>query len=151
MPQCTKSGREEKVHQNHSKYSRIMSWCSGNAPYSSKFGQPTYEKVNEELFLDNSLHIILNNNKLAYRIYVILIANKELIKKIQVSQKPQFLWETWNGVEMLKITGFWTLSIVWNSKLLENATFWKLNLFLSSGEGRETPILLDLATEVRYS
>jgi hypothetical protein len=45
-------------------------------------GQPTYEKVNEELFLDNPLHIILNNSKLAYKIYVILIANKELIKKI---------------------------------------------------------------------
>jgi hypothetical protein len=44
-------------------------------------GQPTYEKVNEELFLDNPLHVILNKSKLAYRIYVILIANKELIKK----------------------------------------------------------------------
>jgi hypothetical protein len=31
--------------------------------------------------LDNPLHVILNNSKLAYRIYVILIANKELIKK----------------------------------------------------------------------
>jgi hypothetical protein len=38
--------------------------------------------VNEELFLDNLLHVILNNSKLAYRIYVILIANKELIKKM---------------------------------------------------------------------
>jgi hypothetical protein len=37
-----------------------------------------YEKVNEELFLDNPLHVILNKRKLAYRIYVILIANKEL-------------------------------------------------------------------------
>jgi hypothetical protein len=43
-------------------------------------GQPTYEKVNEEFFLDNPLHVILNKSKLAYRIYVILIANKELIK-----------------------------------------------------------------------
>jgi hypothetical protein len=34
------------------------------------------------------------------------------------------------------------LSIVWNSKQIENTTFWKLDLFLSSGEGRETPILL---------
>jgi hypothetical protein len=33
------------------------------------------------LFLDNPLHVILNNSKLAYRIYVMLIANKELIKK----------------------------------------------------------------------
>jgi hypothetical protein len=32
--------------------------------------------------LDNPLHVILNKSKLAYRIYVILIANKELIKKI---------------------------------------------------------------------
>jgi hypothetical protein len=39
---------------------------------------------NEELFLDNPLHDILNNSKLAYRIYVILIANKEL-KKLQLS------------------------------------------------------------------
>jgi hypothetical protein len=38
--------------------------------------------VREELFLDNPLHVILNNSKLAYTIYVILIANKELIKKI---------------------------------------------------------------------
>jgi hypothetical protein len=45
-------------------------------------GQPTYEKVNEELFLDNPFHVILNNSKIAYRIYVILIANKELIKKM---------------------------------------------------------------------
>jgi hypothetical protein len=44
-------------------------------------GQPTYEKVNEELFLDNPLRDIVNKSKLAYRIYVILIANKELIKK----------------------------------------------------------------------
>jgi hypothetical protein len=43
-------------------------------------GQQTNEKVNEELFLDNPLHVILNKNKLAYRIYVILIANKELKK-----------------------------------------------------------------------
>jgi hypothetical protein len=45
-------------------------------------GQPTYDKVNEVLFLDNPLHVILNNSKLAYRIYVILIANKELIKNV---------------------------------------------------------------------
>jgi hypothetical protein len=49
----------------------------------SYIAQPTYEKVNEELFLDNPLHVILNNSKLAYRIYVTLIANKELIKKIK--------------------------------------------------------------------
>jgi hypothetical protein len=40
--------------------------------------QPVYEKVNEELFLDKPLHVILNKSKLAYRIYLILIANKEL-------------------------------------------------------------------------
>jgi hypothetical protein len=50
-----------------------------------RIGQPTYEKVNEELFLDNALHVILNKSKLAYRIYVILIANKELIKKFVIS------------------------------------------------------------------
>jgi hypothetical protein len=40
----------------------------------------SYEKVNEELFLDKPLHDILNKSKLAYRIYVILITNKELKK-----------------------------------------------------------------------
>jgi hypothetical protein len=39
-------------------------------------GQPTYEKVNEELFLDN-----IESSKLAYRIYVILSANKEFKKR----------------------------------------------------------------------
>jgi hypothetical protein len=43
-------------------------------------GQPTYEKVNEELFLDKPLHVILNKSKLAYRIYVLPIANKEFKK-----------------------------------------------------------------------
>jgi hypothetical protein len=52
--------------------------------------QPTYEKVNEELFLDNPLHVILNNSKLAYRIYVILIANKDLIKKMPTARP--FYW-----------------------------------------------------------
>jgi hypothetical protein len=47
-------------------------------------GQLTYEKVNEELFLDKPLLIILNKSKLAYRIYVILIANKEFLKKIRL-------------------------------------------------------------------
>jgi hypothetical protein len=37
---------------------------------------------------------------------------------------------------------FWTLSIVQNSNQLENTTFQKLDLFPSSGEVRETPILL---------
>jgi hypothetical protein len=41
-----------------------------------------------ELFLDNPLHVILNKSKLAYRIYVILIANKKLIKKLLVSGDP---------------------------------------------------------------
>jgi hypothetical protein len=37
-----------------------------------------YEKVNGELFLDKPLHVILKKSKLVYRVYVILIANKEL-------------------------------------------------------------------------
>jgi hypothetical protein len=45
-----------------------------------RIGQPTYDKVDEELFLDNPLHVILNHSKLPYRIYVIPIANKELKK-----------------------------------------------------------------------
>jgi hypothetical protein len=51
------------------------------------FGQPAFEKVNEELFWDNPLHVILNKSKLAYRIYVVLIANKEL-QKIDVPILP---------------------------------------------------------------
>jgi hypothetical protein len=39
--------------------------------------------VNEELFLDNPLHVVLNKSKLAYRIYIILIANK-VLKKINI-------------------------------------------------------------------
>jgi hypothetical protein len=46
------------------------------------------QKVNEELFLDNPLHVILNKSKLAYRIYVILIANKGLIKN-----KKTLVWD----------------------------------------------------------
>jgi hypothetical protein len=42
-----------------------------------------------------------------------------------------------------ELLGFWTLYIVWYSKKLENATFRKLDLFPSSGEGGETPTLLD--------
>jgi hypothetical protein len=38
--------------------------------------------------------------------------------------------------------GLWALSIIQNSKYLGNTTFWKLDLFLTSGEGRETPTLL---------
>jgi hypothetical protein len=36
----------------------------------------------------------------------------------------------------------WVLSIVRNSKYVENTTFRKTDLFLSSGERRETPALL---------
>jgi hypothetical protein len=57
-------------------------------------GQPTYEKVNEELILDNPLHVILNKSKLAYMIYVILIANKELIKKRLSCENCRAHWFT---------------------------------------------------------
>jgi hypothetical protein len=33
----------------------------------SGIGQPNYEKVNEDLFLDKPLHVIHNLSKLAYR------------------------------------------------------------------------------------
>jgi hypothetical protein len=46
--------------------------------------------------LDNPLHVILNNSKLAYRIYVILIANKELIQK-QKNSLSKFI-QTFNVV-----------------------------------------------------
>jgi hypothetical protein len=58
-----------------------VAWSEYPVSMYLHIGQPTYEKVNEELFLDNPLHVTLNNSKLADRIYVILIANKELIKK----------------------------------------------------------------------
>jgi hypothetical protein len=43
--------------------------------------------------------------------------------------------------EKLESLGLWTLSIIRNSKELENTTFRKLDLFLSSGDGRKTPTL----------
>jgi hypothetical protein len=39
--------------------------------------------------------------------------------------------------------GFWTLFILWYSKLLVNTIFWKLDLLLSLGEVWEILILLD--------
>jgi hypothetical protein len=63
-----------------------MNECSESLPEGK---QHTPFKVDGEnfsfykeikLFLDNPLHVILNNSKLVYRIYVILIANKELKK-----------------------------------------------------------------------
>jgi hypothetical protein len=56
-----------------------------NVIFSTKSKSP---KVNEELFLENPLHVTLNKSKLAYRIYVILIANKELIKNIKKRPFP---------------------------------------------------------------
>jgi hypothetical protein len=47
---------------------------------STKLG--TYIYILSLLFLDNPLHVILNKSKLAYRNYVILIANKQLKKHI---------------------------------------------------------------------
>jgi hypothetical protein len=41
-----------------------------------------------------------------------------------------------------ELLGFWTLSIIQNSKYWKTQPFWKLDLFLSSGEGRETSTLL---------
>jgi hypothetical protein len=55
-------------------------------------GQQTYEKVNEELFLDKTLHVVFNKSKLAYRIYVILVANKEFKKeKVHTSATPPLI------------------------------------------------------------
>jgi hypothetical protein len=45
----------------------------------------------------------------------------------------------------------WNLSIVRNSKELENNTFGKLELFLSTGEGKETPALLGLLERANLS
>jgi hypothetical protein len=45
-------------------------------------------------------------------------------------------------LQLSEALGLWTLSIVRNSKLLQNTTFSKLELFPYSGEGRETPTLL---------
>jgi hypothetical protein len=50
---------------------------------------PTYKRLNKELFLDKPLHVILNKSILPYRIYVILLANKEFKKKFKgVSSMP---------------------------------------------------------------
>jgi hypothetical protein len=62
------------------------------APQQIQIGQPTYEKVNEELFLDKSLHVILNKSKLAYRIYVMLIANKGLKNRLKTWQSYAFTY-----------------------------------------------------------
>jgi hypothetical protein len=42
--------------------------------------QPTYEKLNEVLSLDKPLHVIYKFSKWAYRIWVIMIANKRVKK-----------------------------------------------------------------------
>jgi hypothetical protein len=34
---------------------------------------------------------------------------------------------------------YWILSIIWDYKILENTTFWKLDMFSFSGEEWETP------------
>jgi hypothetical protein len=44
-----------------------------------------------------------------------------------------------DGVQHSELLSFWTLSIVQYSKKLENTTFWKLDLFPSSGRGGRTP------------
>jgi hypothetical protein len=46
-------------------------------------------------------------------------------------------WNTYS-----KPLGFWTLFITHNSKKLEKTKFWKLDMFLPSGEGKETPTIL---------
>jgi hypothetical protein len=58
--------------QNRRTRKRTNSTATTTKEDQKGIGQPTYEKVNEELFLDNPLHVILNKSKLAYRIYVIL-------------------------------------------------------------------------------
>jgi hypothetical protein len=46
-----------------------------------------------------------------------------------------------NGVQCSESLCFWMLCIIWNFNELEK-TFWKLDLFPSSGERKETPTLL---------
>jgi hypothetical protein len=53
-----------------------------------------------------------------------------------------FLLFSFHLFKIPKSLAFWILSTDWNSKWLENTTFQKLDLFLSSGDGRETPTLL---------
>jgi hypothetical protein len=65
---------------------------------------------------------------------------------------PKLVWEgigenkylclvlNWTLV-LWELLGFWTLSIVWDSKYKKNTTCWKMDLLPSSGEGGDT--LLD--------
>jgi hypothetical protein len=63
--------------------------------------------------LDNPLHVILNNSKLAYRIYVILTANKEL-KKIKLLYVSTSGLENENTAVGIRRTDHVTSSIVKN-------------------------------------
>jgi hypothetical protein len=51
------------------------------------YSQPTWEKINEDLSLDKPLQVIYTVSKLAYRIWVILIASKTVKKILLCNQQ----------------------------------------------------------------
>jgi hypothetical protein len=60
------------------------------------------------------------------------------------------VWQFWNTKQWhSESLGFWTLSNAQDPKELQNTTFWKLDLFPSSCEGRETFIVLGLFTHLK--
>jgi hypothetical protein len=48
-----------------------------------------------------------------------------------------FKQDVWKVSSPSELMGFWTVSIIWDSKKLETTTFRKLDLFPSSGKGGE--------------
>jgi hypothetical protein len=101
----TRGRKSEKMGWNTRKNVRENKWdetrrktfpfarCSTQPKKTKKelASRPT-RRLMRNCFLDNPLHVILNNSKLAHRIYVILIANKELIKKIVRCWGPLCIW-----------------------------------------------------------
>jgi hypothetical protein len=63
-------------------------------------------------------------------IYRFLMEFFQHLQPFQLAEVIQILFS--------EILGFWTLSVIWYSKKLENTTFRKLDLFLSSGDGADT-------------
>jgi hypothetical protein len=71
--------------------------------------------------------------------YIIILfqtsSNKYHTNNFVIIKQVHFILIKWNFYDHSELIGFWTLSIVWYSKKLENTTFRKLDLFPSSGQG----------------
>jgi hypothetical protein len=70
------------------------------------------KKVNEDLSLDKPLHVIYKVSKLAYRIWVILIANKRVKKNVYTVS------ELYEQKDMFRLT---------SSRLVTFIYFYKIN------------------------